>query len=161
MDEYLFWELIESFDWSKDGNDDAVMQLAIDRLSQMDITELQSFDEILAAKLFGLDTWEHARQTGFGTEHYSVDSFLYIRCRAVANGNAFYQSVLADPLKIPSDLEFESLIYLTGEAARKKGIDDYFADTQLSYETFSNEKGWEGTHLPDNLPPGHKPKHQR
>jgi hypothetical protein len=97
IDECQFWKIIALFDWSKEGDDDAVMRPAIDALAQLDLNALHEFDEILAAKLYALDREEYARPTGFGIEYFSVDMFLYNRCCAVGNGKAFYERVLKNP----------------------------------------------------------------
>lgn len=161
MDEDKFWQIIESFDWSMEGYDHAVMKPAIDTLSQMTVADLRRFGEILAQKLYALDTQAHAAPTGFGTEHFSVDTFLYQRCVVVVNGRALYEQVLNHQRQIPKDLEFEMLLNLTDSAAEEMGLDDYLDDTTVSYETFSNKAGWKDADFPDALPPGHKPPHQR
>ena len=160
VDEANFWKLIAKFDWSKDNNR-AIMQPAIDALGKLNRETLQEFDEILAAKLYTLDTRQFAKSTGFGDKHYSVDMFLYNRCYVVANGKSIYGHVLKTPSVMDKNMDFESLLYLTYYAALQQGIDDYSHHTQVSYETFSNEKGWEAVHFPEGLPPGHLPKYQR
>jgi hypothetical protein len=161
MDEVQFWNIIESFDWSQQGDDQAVMQPAIDQLAQLGLDGIRMFDEILAAKLFALDTRQHAENTGLGSEDDPEDMFLYIRCCVVANGRQFYEQVLNDPSQIPTDMDFEALLLLTRDAAEKLGIEDYWSDTEVSYETFSNEEGWEDADIPDDLPPEYKPRSQR
>ncbi|MEO8612493.1 MAG: DUF4240 domain-containing protein [Chloroflexota bacterium] len=94
MDENQFWDMIALFDWSHEGDDRAVMRPAIDALAKLDPEALHAFDEILAAKLYALDTQAHAQPTGLGDRHFSVDSFLYTRCCVVVNGKVFYERVL-------------------------------------------------------------------
>ena len=161
MDDATFWEITDSFDWSKLGDDHAVMRPAIDRLKKLTEADLQAFDEILAQKLYALDTKAHADPTGFGTTHASVDTFLYQRCVAVINGRDYYEKRLTHQEPLENDLHFESILHLTYLASIEMGLDDYFPDQSVSYETFSNEAGWQDTDFPDELPPGHKPKHQR
>jgi hypothetical protein len=161
IDERQFWKIIALFDWSKEGDDDAVMRPAIDLLAKLPLECLQQFDEILAGKLYTLDAEPYAKPTGFGINHFSVDMFLYNRCCVVGNGKAFYERVLKNPSLMIKELDFESLLYLTYRAGLQKGIQDYHSLTQVSYETFSNEAGWQNVHFPDGLPPGHLPKHQR
>ncbi len=157
MDEQQFWEIIGLFDWSN-PDDQAIMQPAIDHFSHLGLEALDSFAEILAAKLFALDSQRYAQSTGFGTDHYSVDMFLYNRCFVVAQGKAFYERVSNEPTLMSFDFDFESLLYLVSDAASKQDIDDYHHDTQVSYETFSNTAGWKGIAFPKELPPGHRPK---
>jgi hypothetical protein len=161
MDEEKFWAIIALFDWSYEGYDQSVMQPAIAALSKLDLDSLREFDEILAAKLYALDAQQYADPTGFGSEHFSVDAFLYNRCAVVANGREFYDHVLNNPAYMPKESEFETILYLAYLAALEKGITDYEHFAALSYETFSNEAGWKNADFPDNLPPGHLPKHQR
>ena len=159
MDEDKFWQIIESFDWSKPGG--AAMYPAVETLSQMTEADLQDFDEILAQKLYALDTKAHAAPTGFGTEHLSVDQFLYYRCAVVVEGRETYELVLNHQRQMPKDLRFEDILILTYDAAQEMGLDDYLDNTTVSYETFSNKAGWKDADFPDALPPGHKPQHQR
>jgi len=158
MDEPQFWNIIERLDWSEPEDDQAIMQPAIDYLTQLDLHELESFAEILAAKLYALDSQRYAQNTEFGTERFSDDMFLYNRCFVVARGKAFYEQVLNNPALMSDEFDFESLLYLVSDAASQKGIDDYPPDTQVSYETFSNEAGWKDATFPKELPPGHRPK---
>jgi hypothetical protein len=48
MGEDDFWHLIEQFDWSKTGNDRAVMQPAIQMLAQMHEAAIRRFADILS-----------------------------------------------------------------------------------------------------------------
>ncbi|MEL7120116.1 MAG: DUF4240 domain-containing protein, partial [Bacteroidota bacterium] len=71
------------------------------------------------------------------------DLFLYDRCCGVANGKAFYEAVLKDPAKMPKDVSFEALLYVTHEAYQRKtskSLSDYLP--AFNYETFSNREGW-------------------
>lgn len=148
MNEDVFWEMIASFNWSKTGNDDAVLRPAVNRLAAMPIEDIYRFADILSEKLFLLDGIAYASNIGEDAykgegEHFSVDCFLYARCCVVANGRQYFESVLADPNKMPKDLEFESLLYLPDTAYRKKtktGQYDY--SPKFDFETFSNVDGW-------------------
>ena len=161
MKETQFWYIIESFDWTKEGDNNAVMEPAIDILSRLTQAERKEFDEILAEKLYLLDTHAHAVPTGFGVDYFSVDLFLYARCGVLVNGKRFYENILHNPAKMLKELDFEPLLYLTSKAASRAGFEDYDHTTKLSYETFSNEDGWKHVNVDDGLPEGHKPKHQR
>src|SRR6476646_9051481 len=105
MDEQQFWNIIESFDWSQQGDDVAVMQPAIEQLVLLGLDGIRRFDETLAEKLYALDTQWHAQSTGFGSEHDSAELFLYSRCCVVANGRQYYEQVLNDPDQMPEDLD--------------------------------------------------------
>ena len=161
LNEDTFWEIIESFGWTHQGNDALVMEPAVKTLAGMTLDDLTAFEQILTEKLYALDTQAHGTANGFGSEHFSVDSFLYARCCVVVNGRAFYERVLENPALMVHELEFEAVLYLASYAAERIGVDDFLAYVSLSYETFSNEAGWADAEFPDGLPPGHKPKHQR
>lgn len=147
MDEELFWEIIATFNWKKTGDDDAVMKPALKQLVAMKVEDIQQFAEILSEKLYQLDGLAYASNIGPDSykdgKHFSVDYFLYVRCCVVANGKEYYERVLNDPTEMPEEMDFEALLYLADEAYNKKmGTEDENLFTRLSFETFSNEKGW-------------------
>jgi predicted DNA-binding WGR domain protein len=148
MNEDIFWEIISSFNWKKTGDDDAVLRPALKRLVSMTVDDIQQFAEILAEKLYNLDGLVFAANIGpdsyLDDDHFfSNDYFLYVRCCVVANGKEYYESVLADPTKMPKEMDFEALLSLADEAYNKKmKTEDEMLDTKLSYETFSNIEAW-------------------
>lgn len=60
MDEVRFWDIIALFDWNKTGDDDAVIEPAVEALSQMSQEDISRFADILSEKLWQLDTEAHA-----------------------------------------------------------------------------------------------------
>ena len=147
MDEETFWSLIASFDWDKTGDDEAVVEPAVAALAALPVDELRSFEEILAEKLYTLDTEAHAKEIGedrYRGERtpFSVDAFLYARCVVVANGGDFFEAVVADPSQMPKDMEFESLLYVAESAHERKTGEPLDHTPRVSYETFSNRAGW-------------------
>lgn len=146
MTEVVFWTLIAMLNWEATGDDEAVIQPVVNELSQMSVEDIRRFDDILASKLFALDTRAHAAEIGEGSyvegEHFSVDMFLYARCVVVANGQDVFKAVVADPSSFPKDLEFETLLYIAAAAYEKKTGENYTHSPEPSYETFSNEDGW-------------------
>lgn len=152
MSERVFWKLIAMFDWKKTGDDDAVLSPAVNALSRMTVADIYAFDEILAAKLYALDTREICRGTyrgeldpDDGDDYVSADDFLYARCVIVANGEKFFQKALANPNKVPQEMEFEALMSVARMAYEKKVGKDYDHVTKLSWESFSNKEGWKPT----------------
>lgn len=149
MKEYIFWEIISSFNWKKLGDDDAVLKPALKRLVSMTVEDIQQFAEILAEKLYNLDGLDYASNIGTDSyinddEFFSTDNFLYVRCVVVANGKEYYESVLADPTQMPKEVEFESILSLAYDAYNKKmNTEDEILDTKFSFETFSNIDAWE------------------
>jgi hypothetical protein len=147
MSDGEFWRLIGLLDWTKEGDDEAVLHPVVTALQEKSEQDVAEFQEILARKLYALDGRRWARESGPGIwwsepGSLSVDGFLYARCVVVANGKAFYERVLTDPKAMPKDMEFESLLYVARNALKDKtGADDGF-DTKVSFETFSNKGGW-------------------
>jgi predicted DNA-binding WGR domain protein len=148
MSEDVFWRIIRLLNWKKLGDDEAVIEPAVEALAQMHVTEIKRFEDILAEKLYGLDTEAHAREIGEEAyqpgKHFSVDWFLYERCAVVANGREFYESVLADPKQMPKDMEFEALLSVARSAFERITDEEFDHVTPISYETYSNFPGWPG-----------------
>lgn len=152
MDEQEFWSIIEMFDWSETGDDDAVMEKAVEYLSEKSDEDINQFYEILARLLYEIDGLAWAENMGDapiidGDPYYSPDAFLYARCCVVANGEATYGEVKENPEQMPKDMEFESLLYLADKAwERKHGeesdYEEFFCETEYDFESFSNEEQW-------------------
>ena len=148
MEDAAFWSLIDKLDWKHEGDDDKVIRPVVNALAAMPETEIDSFQDILAQKLYALDGRAWARESGdvwWGEPNsLSVDGFLYSRCVVVANGRAFYEGVMSDPRQMPKDIEFESLLYVARAAVKRKtGRGDAEPEEpNVSYETFSNREGW-------------------
>lgn len=170
MNEKSFWDIIELFDWKKTGDDAAVMKPAIHALAALDPEAIFMFDNILSEKLHDLDTRAHCRacyagklDPDDGDDYISADDFLYSRCVVVANGRDFYASVLADPSKMPQEMEFESLLSLPASAYQRRLGKEYEHIPPTSYESFQNSEGWAptvathpGMFTGRNVPPGNR-----
>jgi hypothetical protein len=147
MTDQQFWELMCLLDWKKLGNDDAVVRPLVRALAKLAEKEIFSFDDFLAEKLHALDTEAHASHMGEHSykgpdEFFSVDEFLYTRCAVVANGKEVFDEILADPKQFPQYAEFEAILYVAGTAYDKKTGKEYTHSPAVSFETFSNTKGW-------------------
>jgi hypothetical protein len=149
VDDGTFWDLIAKLDLQRDDDEDAVVEPVVRALALLPDAEIGSFQEILARKLYDLDGRAWARVSGeviwLGEpDQLSGDAFLDARCAAVAKGRDAYDSIRADPSKMPKNETFESLLYVASTAyERKTGLQwDDLDDTEVSYETFSNEDGW-------------------
>jgi len=147
MTDIVFWALLSLLDWDKTGDDAAVIEPVAVALSERSIEEILEFEEILAQKLYTLDTNAHAEQIGEEAyvdenNYFSVDGFLYARCVVVANGKSLYESVVSDPKSFPKDLEFETLLRIGAIAYERKTGKEYNHITKVSYETYSNKEGW-------------------
>ncbi|MGI4822514.1 MAG: DUF4240 domain-containing protein [Janthinobacterium lividum] len=145
MDEELFWGILDSLNWKKTGDNEAIMLPAVKRLAALPPEDIFAFDDILAEKLYQLDGKKYAAACypGQDINRISGDGFLYDRCSVLTNGRQFYEQVINTPEKWPVGFEFESLIYLPQQAySRKTKNEDYPHTTPLSIETCSNEAGW-------------------
>lgn len=146
MDDRRFWDLIDLLDWSKTGDDDAVLAPLVKQLSSMSEDEIYAFDDALAAKLHALDGEAYAREIGDDAyedgKHFSVDAFLYARCCVVVNGQAEFEKVLAEPTRMPKNMEFEAILYAAQRAFQEKTGKKYTHVPTPDYETYSNAKGW-------------------
>ena len=170
MSEDVFWAIIALFNWKKTGDDDAVMAPAVAALAAMTEADIGAFHDIMAEKLYALDTREHARYAYEGTAdpddgdtYISADDFLYTRCVVVANGRKFFEDVLANPREMPKDMDFEALLYLPEKAHQEKTGDELEHETPLSFESFSNTDGWKptartrpGKFTGEHIPPGNR-----
>lgn len=152
MTDKQFWDIINLLDWTQDeGDEKAIVASAVRALAELPIAEIFMFDEFLCWRLYTLDTREHARSFGDKEPCYSyvddatpfsTDSFLYSRARVIANGQAMYEAVLADPEKMPKEQEFEMGLYLAAFAYQQKTGNDYKYEPGLSWEAGANKAGW-------------------
>jgi hypothetical protein len=147
MDEKKFWQLTELIDRTamEDGDGESAIAPLLLALSGLPIREIEGYEEALAKKLYLIDGEVFADNAGESGQ--SGDGFLYARCYVVAQGQATYDSVLADPTSMPAQLEnwFEELLYVCSQAwAAKTGrdADEWDFETGLSYETGSNASAW-------------------
>jgi len=146
MDDNQFWDIISLFNWNE-VDDDKIVEPVIKHLSKLKVADIKQFQENLTNKLYCLDTKEHAKNIGDGSynetdDYVSVDFFLYARCKAVANGQIFYDTVLKDPTQMPKDEDFEVLLGVSGTAYELKTKKELDYSTGCDYETYSNKEGW-------------------
>ena len=170
MDDDTFWKLISQFDWNETGDDSAVIEPAVRLLATAAVEDIFRFADILAGKLHALDTRKHCKacyagklDPDNGDDYISSDDFLYRRCVVVANGRGLFSKVLADPKKMPRDLEFEALLRLAPKAYKRKTGQSFDHISPVSYESFQNKDGWKptpatrpGKYTRDNMPPGNR-----
>ena len=143
MNDAVFWRLIGLLNWKKLGDDDAVVAPLVKALAQMPVANIEAFESLMTEKLHALDTRAHGMAILENEDDYfSPDLFLYTRACVVANGQAFYEDVLADPAKTPQDAEFEALLYVAGTAFEAKTGQEFSFMPSLSYETGANRAGW-------------------
>lgn len=154
MSEEQFWHIISLLDWQNE-NDNLILAPAVQKLSDFNIEDIFRFQDILAEKLYQLDRQAFAEQIGDrrygGSQHFSVDIFLYARACVVANGKAFFEEVLLNPSKMPKSYTFEALLSLAPEAYKRKTNSPWTYLPQKSYETYSNRDGWGGKSWVDSI----------
>ncbi|MGE1217013.1 DUF4240 domain-containing protein [Bacillus toyonensis] len=147
MDENKFWKIIDMFDWDHEGDDETVLEEAVNYLSKSSNEDIFAFEDILSKLLYDLDGIEYAKNIGEYAyvdeeEFFSVDNFLYARCVVVANGRDFYYEVLQSPEEMPKDIEFESLLSVAREAYEQKNDEEFDYMPKFDYETYSNKGKW-------------------
>ena len=156
MKETLFWTLISLLNWTAIGNDEMVIEPVVKSLSELSVEEIQSFEDILAKKLYALDHIRYAKEIGEDAyvedEYFSTDSFLYSRCAVVANGLKVYDHVLSNPKDFPKDIEFEAILTIAQKAYEKKTGNVWTYVSKTNYEAYSNESGWSGEKIEDIHP---------
>jgi hypothetical protein len=143
LSEDAFWRIIELLDWSKEGDDAAVIEPVIATLAELPISFIYQFADKFSEKLYHLDTKAHATAYNKEADEFiSVDDFLYVRVCVVANGRAFYEDILSNPSKM-FDLSFEPLLYVAWDAYKRKTSKEWDYIPAYNFETFSNKAGWQ------------------
>jgi hypothetical protein len=146
MDKYtFFWKTMELCDWEHEGDDELVLEPVIKYLSTKDDMGIFEFENLMSELLYALDTRKLAKQCKKSQGCFSDDSFLYSRCVALINGEAYYRIALRGKFPRMWGMEFESLLYVAPRAwARKhqKNESEYPNIPPVSYETGSNKDGW-------------------
>lgn len=146
LSEAHFWEIISLLDWSKAGDDEAVVEAAKARLASGPVRHIFEFADLLSEKLYALDAQKYALHVGEDAwspdRYFSADTFLYARCCVVANGKDLYEKVLQDPAQMPKDLTFEELLYIPSGAYEQKTGKPYDYTPAYPIETYGNLVGW-------------------
>jgi len=142
MNEVLFWDIISLLDWSKEGNDDAVIEPSVRELCTLPESSILSFYDLLSEKLYLLDGRDNAVNSVPDNESISSDLFLYARCAVIANGRAFYEAVLKSPDAFPKNLFFEALLDISERAWFRKTGTELEHQPKYIFETGFNPNGW-------------------
>lgn len=147
LSESGFWHIISLLDWTKAGDDEAVLRPALRFLTEGSVRHIFDFADILSEKLFALDGRIYAQHIGNAAwtrdKYFSVDNFLYVRACVVANGEQVFNQVLNNPSEMPKDITFEALIYLPSDAYELKMGKPYHYSPAFPIETYSNKDHWE------------------
>lgn len=142
-----FWDLIAQLDWTKSGNDDAVIAPVVVALIKSPLRHIYDFADILSHKLYLLDGEIYANpqnepNVAFDSD-FAADRFLYARCCVVANGKAFYDNIRQNPLEMPLNYLFAPLLRIPSEAFKQqvgKQLEHVWA---YPVESFTNPDGWQ------------------
>lgn len=137
-----YWVIIHALDWSKEGDDEAVMAPAVQLLSQQEEGFILDFHDWFAEQLYRLDGEAYAGASVEEGAYFSSDLFLYARCAVLANGRVFYERVKANPADFPKDLFFEALLALPSLAYKRKTGEELPRPPKYIYETGFNSDGW-------------------
>ena len=139
-----FWAMIDFIDWSKKSATDK-LDAVVKKLSARPVSHIYIFADKLSEKLYFLDTKQHANvYAADEPDHFiSVDDFLYARCAVVAEGRAYYEKVLNDPLLMPNSITFEALLNVADDAYELKMGEEFNYQPSYNYETRSNKQGWQ------------------
>lgn len=147
MKDETFWSIISLLNYDED-NEEKIIEPAVNSLAKMSVKDIKEFEEALSYKLYLLDTKEHAINIGeysyneISQKHFSVDSFLYIRCAVIAAGKKYFDDCLQNPQNMPKDNSFELLLSLASEAYHRRTGKEFEYLEGCDYETFSNVAGW-------------------
>jgi hypothetical protein len=137
-----YWKIIHTLDWGKEGDDEAVIDPAIQLLSQQEEGFILDFYDWFAEQLYRLDGAAYADASVEESGHFSSDLFLYARCAVLANGRIYYERIKANPADFPRDLFFEALLHLPDLAYERKTGRELPRPPKYIYETGFNPEGW-------------------
>jgi hypothetical protein len=143
VEESAFWKLVDLVRRPQIVQDEReAVEPLMTALSKLPLLEIASFEEHLAQRLHALDGRRYADEAGQSSS--SDDAFLYARCFVVAQGEAHYRRVLADPLLMPksSDHWCEALLYVASSAYETATGEESDFETSVSYETGRNTAQW-------------------
>ncbi len=123
-----FWHIIELFDWRFVGNDEEVMQKAVEYLSKKPEESIELFERKLRDKLNVLENCFRYEKVGdLDTDVNALLQnelkYLHIRSAILATGKKYYESVLNNPLKIKENVEFKTLKVICNMALSMKQSD--------------------------------------
>ncbi|MBO5093657.1 MAG: DUF4240 domain-containing protein [Lachnospiraceae bacterium] len=150
LHELDFFSMTGILDWSKQGDDDQVLEPLVSYLAKWPDEVIFVFEDKMAELLYRLDRPEVARRAYRSDRDFSGDDFLYVRCTALINGRAYYNKISDGREKLNQDMEFEAILYAPAKAwARKhhKDVSEYPHIPSPSYETGSNEECWREENL--------------
>lgn len=145
LSESDFWELIALLNWSKSGDDNAVIEPVVAALVAAPFRHIYDFADILSQKLYLLDDERYTN--GLEDADFVADKFLYTRCCVVANGLSFFKHIQQHPEEMPHNLLFAPILRIPNEAYRQKIGKNLEHIWAYPIETYSNSIGWQSLNL--------------
>jgi hypothetical protein len=136
-----FWQIIALLKPAAKDKEERIAA-AVNHLATLPTKHIYQFEDLLAEKLFSLDTAAHAAVAYPDNSYLSVDGFLYLRAGVVAEGLAVYQRALDNPASLNKEADFEPLLSLAALAYQQKTGRIFNYISPISYETYANEEGW-------------------
>jgi len=166
MNELVFWEIIEQ---SKEESRDFSHQieLLINKLSYLEESKIIEFEYRFREALSKSARYNIMAAAKIVNDYVSDDSFLYFRCRLIAEGKELFNKAIENPEVIANsniqELEFggEEMLYITDQAFIKKFGEDSekelprdIAFKYLNYDEGEEIKGenWKEEELPFKYP---------
>ena len=164
MKEVIFWEILEqSKEKRKDFENQA--EILIDKLSQLSEKEIVGFEFTFREMLAKSCHYNVLAAAKIIDGYVNDDSFLYFRCRLLAEGKDFYFKVIENPDYIADnpvyDTDGELMLTIADTAFIKKfgeNIDlELPRDAAMPYMNYDegeemSGKSWEENNLPQKYP---------
>jgi len=134
MSDRVFWEIIEQAKEESESFSDQV-EVLIDKLSKLSEEQITGFEYTLREMLSKSAHYNILAAAKIISEHVSDDSFLYFRCRLMAEGYYLYFKAIENPDNIAQanvrEIEFggEEMLSVADQAFIRKNGND--ADKEL------------------------------
>ncbi len=125
-----FWRVIGLLDWQFVGDDEKVIERAVQHLSRKSNVSVEGFRNTLNEKLISLEDSQFLNMmlnnnlTGI-KQNITSRHFLYTRCSVIAAGYKYYSAVLNNPSKMKENMEFGCLMELPELALKLKHGSEY------------------------------------
>lgn len=166
MNELVFWEIIEQ---SREESRDFLHQieLLINKISFLEESKIIEFEYRLREALLKSARYNIMAAAKIVNSYVSDDSFLYFRCRLIAEGKEIFHKAMENPEVIAKsniqELEFggEEMLYVADQAFIKKFGEDTEKELPrdkafdyLNYDEGNEIKGedWKEEELPFKYP---------
>lgn len=141
-----FWQSMALLDWTQ-GDSDAILAPLKAHLSTRPLSELIDFQNHLAYFLYQLNGKAYATHLAPDDAYrpdapFSSDQFLYARAAVVANGQAVYERILAQPDQMIKAFTFEPILWVVPSLYKQRTGKPWEIELEYCYETYCNEGGW-------------------